>query len=153
LIKPYRRKAEMLSFFKKKLSAPNTRMFRRLQSAFSIKYNPLFVHGKKKGVTASLIDISGGGILFTAKEALPINTMINVSIDFSPISHPVDVIGKVIRSVKSSQPKGYSVAVKFLDIGAKDKKAIINAIEEISKKDTGGKKKGREKLFHRRKSS
>lgn len=83
----------------------------------------------------SINDICAGGTLINYDRPMKINMLVDLNMKFAGISEPVKCIGKVIRIELPKDTKSpkqvpiYHVAVSFIAIEEKDKKAINDVVE------------------------
>ena len=74
-----------------------------------------------KSVLSFARNISSGGILFHAKEEIPLSSVIEMEISFPSRPQPVKVVSKVIRVKRLKKVEGFEIAVHFLSVEDKDK--------------------------------
>jgi len=61
-------------------------------------------------------DISGGGLLFISVEALPVDSILELTIELPDGEKPIECLAKVLRVEDVEEGKNYHIAVCFLDI-------------------------------------
>ncbi|MCF7908140.1 MAG: PilZ domain-containing protein [Candidatus Omnitrophica bacterium] len=106
-------------FFKKR-----NRNFARIRVHCLLKYKS--IDGQSKLSFAR--DISAGGVLFHAKENIPVNNIVEIEINFPPRVDSIKVVAKVLRSRALKKMGGYDLATEFVNIDEKAKEFINNSI-------------------------
>lgn len=101
------------------------RLFVRLNSTVNIRYKvvksiPPRDSLKKSSEFTVTKNISAGGLLFAAKEILPLGTILELKIEI-PEDKTVECLARVIRGEEIENEKVYETAVCFLDLSASDR--------------------------------
>ena len=76
-------------------------------------------------------NLSAGGTSFYTKKDLGIGTLLGLKIDMPKSTPTINCIGKIIRSDKLQPTSVFCIAIKFIDIGEKEKEMINTTIEEL----------------------
>ena len=136
-----------MSFFAKiwskitgKPSWTEKRKFIRLSAHHLLKYKIL----DKASEMSFARNISAGGVLFYSKEDLPVDSMIEMEINFPHYPHPVKVVSKVIRTKPMKKMGGFEIGAEFVNVeeDARDfiNKKIVSVQEEVEKETKGEEK-------------
>ncbi len=82
--------------------------------------------------SVTLHSLSAGGAFFIYEKDLGIGTLIDFKIEVSKSKPPLHPVGKVIRIEQFQLPPTsmFCIAIKFINIGGKKKKAINTAVEK-----------------------
>ncbi len=78
-----------------------------------------------------LMNISTGGTSFYYTKDLGIGTLLDLKIYVPNTVHIINCVGKVIRIDKHRHNSMFGIAIKFIDIGAREKDLINKAVEEL----------------------
>ena len=78
-------------------------------------------------------DISAGGVLFHSKQDIPVGSILELTINFSPSPRSIKTRAKVLRVKLLKKVEGVDMAVEFINIDNKDKNLINHKILEIYK--------------------
>ena len=117
--------------FKKKLKPWEARKFKRLRASYLVKYQ---MGEKGAPRITNLVDISEGGLRFLAHEKIPELSLLRLSIYLPPLERSVDAVSKVTRVRRARDGEAiYYVSVIFLDLKGRDREAIRQFAEYISK--------------------
>ncbi len=83
--------------------------------------------------SVTLHNLSVGGTFFIYKKDLGIGTLIDFKIEVSKSKPPLNPVGKVIRIEQFQLSPGsmFCIAIKFINIGEKKKKAINTAVGKV----------------------
>ncbi len=81
--------------------------------------------------SVSLQDLSARGTFFVYNEDLGIGTRLELEIDVSKSTPPINCVGKIIRSDALQPATTFCIAVKFSDIGEQEKELINKMAEEM----------------------
>jgi hypothetical protein len=76
-------------------------------------------------------NLSAGGTSFYTKKDLGIGTLLGLKIDIPKSTPTINCIGKIIRSDQLKPTSVFCIAIKFIDIGEKEKEMINTTIEEL----------------------
>lgn len=106
-------------FFKER-----NRNFARIRVHCLLKYKS--IDGQPKLSFAR--NISAGGVLFHAKENIPVNNIVEIEINFPPRVDSIKVVAKVLRSRALKRMGGYDIATEFINIDEKARDFINNSI-------------------------
>ena len=101
----------------------NRRKFARFKSDLYVRYSQK--NGSEVKRLSKLVNVSEGGLQFSSREPLPVNTVLKMDIDGSHDQRPVSLHGKVVWVNPAPGGDGlYYSGVSFLDEG-RDARAII----------------------------
>lgn len=121
----------MFKLFGKKFKVQNTRRFKRIRSAYLVKYE---VNGKEGGGRiTNAQDISAGGLRFWADDQVPESSLLNISIFIPPLERFVHATARILRIRRVKGALVYMVAVSFLDLKQEDREAINRFAETLSR--------------------
>lgn len=111
------------------------RAYRRLKSKVNLRYRRV-KPGEvllKKGLNAEELsvtrDISAGGLLFVADEALRIGEILELKIELPGEKKAIDCLAKVARVAELEENKNYNIAVYFLDLTGADRTKLEKYVE------------------------
>lgn len=128
-------RAIVRKLFPKRIRLRNSRRYKRFRAHFLVKYQ-LSTKGETRITNAK--DVSAGGLCFWSTERILESSLLRVSIYLPPLERTVDALVQVLRVRKVKKVLLYSVAVNFLDLDRKDREAINEFAESLSK-DKGAK--------------
>jgi len=114
----------------RKYKTPNTRMNRRIQADYLIKYQV-----KRGGETliTNVKDIGTGGLQFVAREDLPLLANLTLNVMVPPLGKTVEAKARIIRCTRGPRgKKSYQIAVKFTDIAKRDREALDGFIHHLA---------------------
>jgi hypothetical protein len=115
-----------VSSSKAKAPVASTRQWPRVSH---LKEVSLSYEGRSEVLSVHLPDISLSGMFLNTATSYPEGTILKVHFRLSQSNHPVDVRCEVRYCLP-----GVGVGLEFIDIAAKDKKAIMKELEpEVSK--------------------
>jgi hypothetical protein len=77
----------------------------------------------------TLHNLSGGGTFFVYKEDLGIDTLLELEIELSKSTPPINCVGKTIRSNTLEPASTFCITTRFTDIGEQGKE-LINKMAE-----------------------
>ncbi len=83
----------------------------------------------------ALKDLGAGGVFFNSSKNLGIDSLLNLKIDVSTDSSPIECVGIVLRVKKQQYTSIFGNAAAFMEIGAQDKEMINKTAAEISRKE------------------
>ena len=119
-------------------TGPENRKYKRVKRQFVIEMK---LHSDNKIETVgaydmvSINDVSAGGALINYDRPIELNTLVDLNMKFAGIPEPVKCIGKIIRIEPPKEIKSpkqlpiYHIAVSFIAIEEKDKKAVNDVVE------------------------
>ena len=81
----------------------------------------------------ALKDLSAGGVFFYSSKNLGIDSLLDLKIDVSTDSSPIECVGIVLRVKKQKYTSIFGIAAAFMEIGAQDKEMINKTAAEISR--------------------
>ncbi len=77
-----------------------------------------------------LHNLSVGGTFFIYKKDLGIGALIDLKIDIPESVHNVNCVGEVTRIEQFKPTSVFTITIKFIDIGEREKELINTAVEE-----------------------
>jgi hypothetical protein len=86
-----------------------------------------------------LKNVSKGGALFFYNKDLGLDTLLDLKIYLPKAILIINCVGKIIRSHKPQLESMFTIAVKFIDIGDREKELTNKAVEGISEQENQGK--------------
>ncbi len=78
-----------------------------------------------------LKDLSAGGALFDYSKYLGFGSLLDLKIEVSESTPTINCVGKIIRSDKLQHISVFCNAIKFIDIGKKEKETINTTVEAV----------------------
>ncbi len=81
--------------------------------------------------SVTLMNLSVGDTFFYYKKDLGIGTLLDLEIDLSKSTPPINCVGKTISSDKLQPASSFCIAISFIDIGEQEKELINKAAEGI----------------------
>lgn len=118
-------------FREKKLWHIDRREFQRIDQDFALEYSVITqdeMEGKQ-GFDTKVLNMSAGGLLFSAKRTLPIGSFLDVTIHL-PDSQ-FHVIGRVVRAEKDIQTERYMIGVRFVNLPQKVQDRLAAYLVEV----------------------
>jgi c-di-GMP-binding flagellar brake protein YcgR len=115
-------------FFIKKTKAEDSRRFKRLRATFLLRYQ---VKGQETFRTASLLNISAGGIRFASPTEITPSSSLNLAIQIPSLSKVLEAQARVTRVEKGKKSRIYEVAASFTGLRSEDEKALNQLIEAL----------------------
>ena len=103
-------------------AVPDHRAYSRLEKSINLRYRvfksrqELIEAGFTPEELSVTKDISGGGLLFISAEALPVDSILELTIELPDGEKPIECLAKVLRVEDVEKEKNYNIAVCFLDI-------------------------------------
>jgi len=103
-------------------AVPDHRAYSRLEKSVNLRYRifksrqELIEAGFTPEELSVTKDISGGGLLFISVEALPVDSILELTIELPDGEKPIECLAKVLRVEDVKEEKNYNIAVCFLDI-------------------------------------
>ncbi len=98
------------------------KIFKSIQDAAKMGYKP-----ENFSATANL---SAGGILFFADEAIAVGGIIELKLELPDSNDPVMCLTKVVRTEEIEPGKKYNIAIQFLDISSADRTRVNKFVLE-----------------------
>jgi len=110
------------------------RIFLRLLTPSLMNYRKVSVPSDLEGLRlANVKDVSEGGLMFVAYEAIPVSATIKVSFKLPGRDAPIECFAKVSRTTKvSEKDEIYHVGVNFLDINSADRADVAEFVSKMS---------------------
>lgn len=103
-------------------AVPDHRAYSRLEKSINLRYRifksrqELIERGFTPEELSVTKDISGAGLLFVSVEALPVDSILELTIELPDGEKPIECLAKVLRVEDVEKEKNYNIAVCFLDI-------------------------------------
>ena len=72
------------------------RKYRRKDIYCLLKYRPRREGGERYSVVTSLRNIGGGGLLFKSKEYLPLDTVLDMTVNIPPLDKTIAISAKIV---------------------------------------------------------
>ena len=106
-------------FREKKLWHIDRREFQRIDQDFALEYSVITQDEMvgKSGFDTKVLNMSAGGLLFSAKRTLPIGSFLDVTVHL-PDSQ-FHVVGRVVRAEKDTKTERYMIGVRFVNLPQK----------------------------------
>lgn len=101
---------------------------KRLRTRFMCRY---IIEGEKEINTAPVENISAVGIYMETEKIIPIETRLNLQLDFPPASKTIICKGRVVRIEEKIHLSKYGIGVSFTEINKIDQETISNYIERM----------------------
>ncbi|MBI4388051.1 MAG: PilZ domain-containing protein [Candidatus Omnitrophica bacterium] len=117
--------------FKRFWLSSNRRRFKRVRVPFLLRYTVL--GSRETGIT-NLHDLSAGGVLFTASEAIPKDSHVTLEIAIPAQEAPIVAPAKVIRVTKVLRRDLYRIATEFEKLKTSDRKEIRRLVERLARR-------------------
>ena len=111
----------------------NRREFIRLQAYHCVKYRLLSTVDTQAHpfTTATVKDISGGGVCLRTEELLPESSSIELKINFPHISTYLSVVAKVVWIKQRDRIRRYDIGMRFMDIDEILRKIIDGQVKMV----------------------
>ncbi|UWG99193.1 PilZ domain-containing protein [Dehalobacter sp. DCM] len=116
--------------YPEKINKIQRRRYVRVQAISPVKYYVMENEAYSPEKIGYMHDISGGGMLFQSKEALPVRTRLMLEWNLCGIEFKLSAL--VIRSQKEDE-KTYLISVEFFDITERMRDKIIRIVFEIQR--------------------
>ena len=110
----------------KRYSYENTRRYKRLPTAWPVKYAPMPL--SKNLIRMTMKDISAGGVAFLSDREAPIGSTVNMEILVPPIQKTICAVGEVLRCT-ALKNAGFELGVRFDQIDPGEQKLLEKAID------------------------
>ncbi len=114
----------------------NRRKHPRLHAYHLVKYK-LLSSPENKFVTASVKNISGGGVCLRSVEKLPVSSVLEIYISFPQLSEPIPGVVKVVWVKKLKKEPLYESGIQFLNIEEALRDVIIKRVDYVYKRANG----------------
>ncbi len=75
-------------------------------------------------------NLSAGGLVFTAKEQVPVSSILELKIELPDAKEPIECLARVVRIEEVEIEKTYDIAVCFLDLSGADRVKLDAFVEE-----------------------
>ena len=85
--------------------------------------------------SVTLHNLSVGGTFFIYRKDLGIGTLLDLKIDGTETKRTINCVGKVTRAEQFQSTSMFCTAIKFIDIGKKEKETINTTVEEALEQD------------------
>jgi len=108
----------------------DNRKHKRLGAYHLVKYKPA-LELKRRPVLAYINNISASGVCLTTKEGLPVNSLLQIYINFPWLASSVPVLAKVIWVKKSGRKVKFESGLEFVEIDDIIQKDIYERIENV----------------------
>ncbi len=127
--------AEKEAWAGRRSSEADKRLFLRLNVKVNIRYRLIkSQEAVKKNINAEQLsiakNISAGGLLFVASEAVPLGAILELKIELPDGKQPVECLSRVVRVSELESEKKYDTAVCFLDLAGADRTRLNKFVEE-----------------------
>ncbi len=99
-----------------KIRNKEKRKFFRLRAYHLMRYKILKDGCPTVFVPASVKDIGGGGIRFLVEERIPLNTLVELRINFPSLSTPIFTLAKIAWSKQVAKSQRYLLGAQFMQI-------------------------------------
>lgn len=101
------------------------RIYPRLKKEIHIYYRLFPPQEAQEALRESFTkDISAGGLLFEFSSSIPVESIIEVTIELSDNDEPIVCLARVIRIETITEGSLYDIAICFLDICSRDKERL-----------------------------
>lgn len=116
-------------------SGAERRFFKRVDMVIPVAYKVKRIPGRKleniQGKIAQTYNVSGGGLLMCASEALPEGSVLDVALDLFKNMNPVKCPSRVVRCVPSRGKEGsFDIGLMFLVLTIEERKKIIAYLDQ-----------------------
>lgn len=121
---------------KKRTPLAEKRVYARLNMKVNIRYRMIQSSSElsKRNLSPEQLsvtkNISAGGLLFVAPEAVAPGTIVELKIELPEAPQPIECLSRVVRAEEVRQEKDYEIAVCFLDLSGQDRSKLAKFIEE-----------------------
>ncbi|OGX21858.1 MAG: hypothetical protein A3K54_01315 [Omnitrophica WOR_2 bacterium RBG_13_44_8] len=119
-------------------SEADRRVYKRLDSKIKIRYKvfksqeELLQRGFTREQLSTIKNISAGGLLFAADEALPVGAILELKIEMQDGDAAIDCLARIVRvSEVTGDEEGYDIAVCFLDITSAQRARLDRYVEAV----------------------
>ncbi|KUO65625.1 MAG: pilus assembly protein PilZ [Gracilibacter sp. BRH_c7a] len=117
--------------FPSKITKIQRRQYVRVELVTPIEYQVLQKEGLSKANKGYVVDLSGGGISFKAKDELLLNTIIIIKTIIGGVS--IELPAAVVRSIKKEDDNEYNISAEFQEISENIRDKIIQYIFDIQR--------------------
>jgi hypothetical protein len=113
-----------------------SRKYIRLRAPIGIVYRPIRKNSRRIKETLSLvINISGGGVSFIAKEELRQGDLLDLKIHIPHLEDPIQAVGEVVwffaPSAKERDRRPCEAGVRFRDLATRDLNQLLEYVHTI----------------------
>lgn len=113
------------------------RIFLRLNMKVNIRYRRITsLDSAKQGISPEQLsttkNLSAGGLLFVASEAIPLGSILELKIELPDGKPSIECLSRVVRVSEIEAEKRYDTGVCFLDLGGADRARLNKFVEEES---------------------
>jgi len=118
-------------FREKKLWHIDRREFQRIDPNFALEYSVITqdeMEGKS-GFDTKVLNMSAGGLLFSAKRTLPIGSFLDVTVHIP--DGQFQVVGRVVRAEKDTRTERYMIGVRFVNLPQKVQDRLADYLVEV----------------------
>lgn len=113
-------------------SEQERRFFRRVNIQIPVAYRPTHVQAEGAGKLGTSVNISGGGLLLSTPEKIPLEMLLDVAFDLFNNGHPFKVTARVVRCLKGPEEGTFQIGLLFLDLSPEDRVKIIEHLDTIA---------------------
>ncbi len=112
-------------------NGPEKRQYKRIEKPFMARFR---IRSDKEMESddwdsVTLMNLSVGGTFFYYKKDLGISTLLDLEIDVSKSTPPINCIGKTLSSDRLQPASSFCITISFIDIGEQEKE-LINKMAE-----------------------
>jgi c-di-GMP-binding flagellar brake protein YcgR len=115
------------------------RKYKRIEKPYMVRFQVKQYKGLEISYAewdmVALKDLCAGGVFFNSSKNLGINSLLDLKIDVSTDSSPIECVGTVLRVKKQQYTSIFGIAAAFMEIGAQDKEMINKTAAEISRQE------------------
>jgi len=118
-------------FREKKLWHIDRREYQRIDQDFALEYSVITqdeMEGRS-GFDTKVLNMSAGGLLFSAKRTMPIGSYLDVTVHL-PDSQ-FHVVGRVVRAEKDTKTERYMIGVRFVNLPQKVQDRLTAYLVEV----------------------
>ncbi|MDD4900180.1 MAG: PilZ domain-containing protein, partial [Candidatus Omnitrophica bacterium] len=84
---------------------------------------------------SAVLNISASGILFRTEESLPVDTILDLKINFPSLEEPIRTLAKVVRAKEiKAKPSYFEIGARFIGIDEQKTALMDEAIKFVNKK-------------------
>ncbi len=114
-------------------NGPEKRQYKRIEKPFTARFRIKSGKAQERESddwnSVNLMNLSVGGTFFYYRKDLGIGTLLDLEIDVSKSTPPINCVGKTISSDKLQPASSFCIAISFIDIGEQEKE-LINKMAE-----------------------
>ena len=119
----------MSLFGKKGPKGEERRKYIRLDAHHLLKYRKV---GKEEALSF-VRNISAGGVLFIAKENIPLGDVVELEINFPGFPHPIKASAKVVWIKELKELGGFETGAEFINVEEDAREFINKKITTVTK--------------------